>query len=212
MAKIKRKSVSAARSDSKKNDILNIASDIFLEKGYARASVNEMYRRSGISKETFYRYFESKEQLFLSVVDKELESYWQGLAILDDVPADQDPRTTLSVVGSAIVNYMFSKRIMAMRQLIFSETENHPGIGELYYNHGPRRAYKALNTYFEKQREKGVRWRVPSKTLAENFVAILLHRITLEYQCGVKTARSKAATKRHTNKVVQDFLDAYLIT
>jgi AcrR family transcriptional regulator len=212
MAK-KNKSDSATQSTSKKkDDILAIASDIFLEKGYARASVNEMYRRSRISKETFYRYFESKEQLFLSVIDKELESYWKGLTILDDVPDNQDPEMTLSRVGSELLSYLLAKNILALRQLIFSECSHHPRIGELYFDHGPVRAYKALSSYFEEQRKMGMHWRLPSSTLAEYFVALLFHKATLEQQCGIKKEPGKSACTRLAKKITHDFVAAYLVT
>lgn len=89
--------------NNKRTAILDIASDLFLEKGYAGASINEMYRRTGISKETFYRYFKDKEVLFLAVIDKELERYWKGLAILNDVPKEQDIRETLTRVGAGLI-------------------------------------------------------------------------------------------------------------
>ena len=199
------------RSESKKKvDILNVASDIFLEKGYAGASVNEMYRRSRISKETFYRYFKNKEHLFLAVIDKELESYWKQLAILDNVPDDQDPETTLGTVGSELVRYLFARRILALRQLIFSECARHPRIGELYFNHGPNRAYKVLTSYFERERKIGLQWKLPSRTLAENFIALLFHKATLEQQCGIKKAPNRATCKRLARKVARDFVTAYL--
>ena len=61
-------------SSTKREAILEIASELFLSLGYKGASVNEMSRRSGISKETFYRYFKSKQELFVAVLDKELQN------------------------------------------------------------------------------------------------------------------------------------------
>jgi TetR/AcrR family transcriptional repressor of mexJK operon len=202
---------SAIQSKSRKrDDILDIASDTFLEKGYVGASVNEMYRQSGISKETFYRYFKNKEHLFLAVVDKELESYWDGLAILNNVPENEDPETTLTSVGSELVSYLFAERIMALRQLIFSERARHPRIGQLYFDHGPTRAYKVLTAYFERERKMGVKWKLRSRTLAENFIALLLHKATLEQQCGIRKVPDKRASRRLAKKVAHGFVSAYL--
>ena len=195
----------------KKEAILEIASDLFLERGYDRASINEMYRRSGISKETFYRYFRDKEDLFLAVIDKELEIYWQGLSILDEVDGEHDIRETLTRVGSELIHYLSSDRVRALRQLIFSECENHPRIGQLYYNHGPQRAYQALASFFENQAGRGHRWRFDSYELAEYFVAMLLHRITLEQSCLIGKSRSQATIDKLAEHTASRFIDAFML-
>ncbi|MDH5354883.1 MAG: TetR/AcrR family transcriptional regulator [Gammaproteobacteria bacterium] len=197
--------------NNKRTAILDIASDLFLAKGYAGASINEMYRRTGISKETFYRYFKDKEMLFLAVIDKELESYWQGLAILDEVQKEQDTRETLTRVGGDLIFYLSSKRVRLLRQLIFNECENHPLIGQLYYDHGPERAYRAFTAYFDHQKDKGLNWRFDSNTLAESFVALLLHKITLQQSCRIEDTASESSSHLLAGKIVDHFLNAYML-
>ena len=47
----------------KKTEILNKALELFKEKGYDNVTVNEIASASNISKNTFYYYYESKEEL-----------------------------------------------------------------------------------------------------------------------------------------------------
>lgn len=196
-------------NSGKRNAILDIASDIFLKRGYQGASVNEMSRKSGISKETFYRYFRNKEQLFLAVIDKELQIYWDGLSLLDYVEKDEHALRTLSHVGSELVKYLVSERTMALRNLIFNECSNHPKIGRTYYSLGPERAYKAMKKYFDRQKRKGVKWRLSSRVLAENFVSLLLHKITVEQQCRIKRRPNKLEIKKISSSVARDFVGVY---
>ena len=196
-------------SADKRNAILNIASDIFLEHGYQGSSINEMSRTSGISKETFYRYFKNKEQLFLAVIDKELEIYWDGLSLLDYVEKDEHALRTLSHVGSELIKYLVSDRTMALRKLIFNECAHHPKIGRTYYAHGPERAYRAMKKYFDRQKKKGVKWRLSSRVLAENFVSLLLHKVTVEQQCGVKRRPNNREISRITNSIARNFVVIY---
>jgi AcrR family transcriptional regulator len=50
-------------SEERKNEILDAALEVFSEMGLAEASVDDVVRRSGLSKGTLYWYFKSKDRL-----------------------------------------------------------------------------------------------------------------------------------------------------
>ena len=56
------------KSEEKRLEILAIATEVFREKGYADASMNEIASRVGGSKSTLYNYFPSKEDLFVATM------------------------------------------------------------------------------------------------------------------------------------------------
>ncbi len=49
--------------------ILKVAFDLFIQKSYKEVTMKELVTRSGLSKGAFYHYFESKEQLFMEIID-----------------------------------------------------------------------------------------------------------------------------------------------
>jgi TetR/AcrR family transcriptional regulator, transcriptional repressor for nem operon len=55
-------------SDSKEH-IIMVACKLFLQKSYKEVTMKEIVEKTGLSKGAFYHYFESKEQLFLEVLD-----------------------------------------------------------------------------------------------------------------------------------------------
>lgn len=57
----------------KKTEILDEALRLFKEKGYADVTVNEIASASHISKNTFYYYYESKEELIRSLFEPDSE-------------------------------------------------------------------------------------------------------------------------------------------
>lgn len=59
--------------ENKRDHIFTIAVSEFALNGYAAASINRIARKAGISIGSLYSYFDSKEQLFLAVVDKGYE-------------------------------------------------------------------------------------------------------------------------------------------
>ena len=55
-------------SDSKEH-IITVACKLFLQKSFKEVTMKEIVEKTGLSKGAFYHYFESKEQLFLEVLD-----------------------------------------------------------------------------------------------------------------------------------------------
>lgn len=58
--------------------ILDAARTEFLEKGYAAARVDEIAKKSGVSKVLMYRYFGDKSEMFSRVVEAQLEEFERG--------------------------------------------------------------------------------------------------------------------------------------
>ena len=50
--------------DARRELILDVAQDVFLEEGFAAASMSTIAARLGGSKGTLYNYFRSKDELF----------------------------------------------------------------------------------------------------------------------------------------------------
>ena len=67
----KQKSPSALRREQekiqRKANILKIAENIFIEKGYDGTYVEEIAEKSGFTKSTLYKYYPTKDELFLAV-------------------------------------------------------------------------------------------------------------------------------------------------
>lgn len=59
----------ARRGDQLHEHILWVAKDVFLEMGFERASMDVVAVRAETSKRSLYAHFESKERLFLAVID-----------------------------------------------------------------------------------------------------------------------------------------------
>jgi AcrR family transcriptional regulator len=63
------------RGDELREHILWAAKDVFLELGFARASMDVVATRAATSKRSLYAHFESKDKLFLAVIDLVRELY-----------------------------------------------------------------------------------------------------------------------------------------
>ena len=57
------------KGERRKQDLLNIAYRMFIEKGYENTSVDDIVAEAGIAKGTYYYYFESKEATLEAVIE-----------------------------------------------------------------------------------------------------------------------------------------------
>jgi TetR/AcrR family transcriptional repressor of mexJK operon len=190
----------------KQQEILKVASGYFLEHGFQGTSVNVMAREAGISKESIYRYFSSKEELFEAVIARELAEYKKKLQFLDVQPDSLGLEAALVWAAESILAVVSSKRTLALRRLIFREAEKSPQIGEYYYGIGPQTAYLYLEKIFRRHREGA---RLEAAKLARNFVALLLHSEMLKLDCSVASPMSQAQLTAHAVKVSKEFLAIY---
>ena len=55
------------RKEARPGEIVDAALEVFAEKGFAAAKLDDIARRAGISKATLYLYFETKEEIFRAV-------------------------------------------------------------------------------------------------------------------------------------------------
>lgn len=56
------------RAEARPAEIVQAAYDVFSEKGFAAAKLDEIARRAGVSKGALYLYFDNKQQIFEAVV------------------------------------------------------------------------------------------------------------------------------------------------
>ena len=56
------------RAEDRPREICAAALEVFAEKGFAAAKLEEIAKRAGVSKGTLYLYFKDKEELFRAVV------------------------------------------------------------------------------------------------------------------------------------------------
>ena len=89
-----------ALESRRRTEILAIAATVFAEAGFAAADVQVIADRVGVGKGTIYRYFPTKEALFLAAVENGLAELRAEMdTILADPQADPLDQVRLSIRG-----------------------------------------------------------------------------------------------------------------
>ena len=198
---------SRLKPKAKEQEVLDVATEYFLQHGYRGASINAMARSSGISKESIYRYFSSKQQLFEAVIGRELIEYRRSLHRLDATLRSMELRAALVTVAEAILAIITTDRTQALRRLIFDEATRSPEVGQHYYKIGAAQAYTVLENVLETHAHQSD-FDIP--TLARHFAGLLCWRITLERQCAVRGEPTAQEITAFAATVVDDFAKAFL--
>jgi AcrR family transcriptional regulator len=142
--------VPAARSNRRgvlrREALLAVARDVFLEHGYANASIEEVVGRTGGSKASLYRYFGSKEGLFGAMVSEGCKEFLRDVAIPTAI--DGSLRDTLKAFGLRFFRmYTDAHRVKLMRAVI-AEATRFPGFAHQLYMEGPQQVRIGLAAFF----------------------------------------------------------------
>jgi len=100
--------------ERKRRHILEAASRVFAERDYHSVSMDQVARRARVGKGTLYRYFDSKEDLYLALLDSALLLLTDRLE--QEEKAGLPPDQTLSRMVSAIVS-TFGQHLPSFRVL-----------------------------------------------------------------------------------------------
>ena len=120
-----------AKSDVKRQKILETAYRLFRTHGFEKTSVSEITALVGGSKATIYSHFSSKEDLFVECMMAAAERYMEGArAHLGESHEDLD--TALHEYGKSFLQFFCSSDLIAVRRLMIAEAKR-SGVGKLFY-------------------------------------------------------------------------------
>jgi len=195
-----------SKPKAKEQEVLDVATDYFLEHGFQGASINAMARSSGISKESIYRYFSSKKQLFEAVIGRELAEYQASLRRLS-AEKTLDLRSALITFAETVMTVVTTDRTLAMRRLIFDEARRTPDVGQHYFKIGPEQALGAFEEILKSHRAESD---FEPAVLSRYFLAMTSWRTMLERECGVSPVPTRAEIRARVESIVTDFMKAFL--
>jgi AcrR family transcriptional regulator len=81
--------------------LLQIAAEVFAERGYAETTMAQLITRSGLTKGAFYFHFSSKEQLALAVIEEKQRQWIES--VLQAISAEPGAFDQLRAVAAALV-------------------------------------------------------------------------------------------------------------
>lgn len=162
--------------DARREAILDVAAEVFLEEGYDATSMSTIASKVGGSKSTLYNYFKSKEELFVAHVERYCG--WLGsemFQLLDEEVGDL--RAALTRLGRRYVTNVMSERNMRHFRLIATASERSPDIGRTFYEVGPLRGARLLGGFLARMKLEGRIEIEDPIVAAHQFIALCQNRM-----------------------------------
>jgi len=117
-----------------REQILRVATDLFLEQGYGSTSVESVAARAGVSKRTFYDRFEDKAALFAAVVHGIIEAIRPPASV--PLLAGANLPEILRRLAGLILKAALSPQAIALHRLVTGESNRFPELASAVENDG----------------------------------------------------------------------------
>jgi AcrR family transcriptional regulator len=142
------------RSEERPGEICAAALDLFAEKGFAAARLDEIARRAGVSKGTLSLYFTDKEELFRAVVRNAIAPQFgamtASLAALD-MPFEQIIRMFFTGFAANIGKLP----IGPVAKMVIGESRNFPELARVWHDEVASKAIGAMAGLVARAQERG---------------------------------------------------------
>lgn len=197
------------RTEARREAILEVASQVFLELGFKRASMTEIVRRIGGSKSTIYGYYPSKEALFQAVTEavgeKQIQTAFDELAAPN---ANAPIAMVLAKFGEKLTKFLCSPDLMATHRMVLAEA-GHSNVGELFYEAGPQKGIHQISAFFRLAMEHQRMRKDDPEVAAQQFFALLQAEIQRRWYYQAPAALSDLQIQEITQRAVATFSRAY---
>jgi AcrR family transcriptional regulator len=194
------------KTDAKRQEILAAAGDVFREQGFAGASMAAVAERVGGSKATLYRYFDSKEDLFVTVMlDAVLD---HANEVFDTLRPSEDLRRTLERFGASLLALSLSEESLSVRRNSIAEGSR-SGVGERLYERGAKLLWSRMADFLAGEMDAGRLRREDPWMVGMHLRGMLESDLVNRALIGADVDARKASLKLHAAKAVEALLRAY---
>ena len=109
--------------DKSKNQILDAALKVFVKKGYVSTTMDDIVNESGLSKGAIYHHYDSKNHLFLNLIDH-WETYFFTNIFKKNI-VNNNPDILLREIVKDVVYAFKNKKYIFLAELEFWSLANH---------------------------------------------------------------------------------------
>ncbi len=183
--------------------ILDATAAVFLEKGYERASTNEIARRAQTSKQTLYSLFPSKAELFIGVMTARIEHLFARHAYY--IASDEPPRQVLAAMGEMMLRIFRSHEFLALYRILVAQVHTFPEPALMLWRACVERGYTLLAEYLRTRGLGGPEY----EHSASRFVSFVLGDYVLNAMLDPALRMSERDLRQRVDEAVDDFLQLH---
>jgi len=192
--------------------VTDAARTLFLKKGYAGTTMEEIAAAAGLTKRTLYNNYPGKDALFTQIVVETIafaESFARGLRqeLAGGVTA-ANVGAALDDLGSRLALGIVRHEVIALRRLLIGEAREFPALAAKYFDRAPGEVLDALAAGFARLGKARV-LRISNARVAAAQFAYLVAGEPLDRAVLVGTIPSREHVKACAREGVKTFLARY---
>lgn len=196
------------RTAARRDAILEMAAQVFMEMGYERASMADIAKRAKTTKPTLYGYFPTKTDLFMSAI---IHCFGDSVVQAYSAPpsrASEDPRLVLTEFGEQHVSVVASPQATAFKRLI-AGTMTERSDAERFWELGNKRVVEMIERYLVAATEAGKLKVDNPKAAAQQLLSLYEAEITWGGPIGVPLELTPEMIREITERAVRVFIAAF---
>jgi AcrR family transcriptional regulator len=176
------------------------AARLFMERGYAGVAIEAVAAAAGVGKNTIYRRYATKADLFQAVVDEQIRT----LLTTPEAIEDGDLESRLNRLAVLLVEAALNPEKTAFQRLIIAEAERFPEIAAICLDRAFRPAVALARSVLERDGGDG-----DIDFAAQQFVAAIVYGPHLDALMGRRTLNTSDDIARYAGNAVALFLKGW---
>ncbi len=198
------------RGERRRREIAAVAEQVFFETGFADTTMQCIAARAGASKETLYRHFGSKEELFAEIVSARSRSFLEDLDERFEQPGTV--ADVLRSLGIKMLETMSGEDAVALCRIVIAESPRNPELGVLFMKAGPERVRERLTEFLAAACDRGELACSDTERAARIFLGAVLTNLHLTWLVlQTSPPMTWARMRAHVDEIVAMFMGRYAI-
>jgi len=181
-------------AEQKRQAIVLAAKSLFLDQGYAVTSMDTIAQATGVTKQTVYRYYPSKEALFAAVM--------QHIRLSESTPPYQFSSGSLQDelfrYGSQLLAFHLHPEALGLYRLMLTEGCQNHDLLKTFQTNGPRSFLEPLSQFLKNR---------CSKLTDPDFVASMFCSMILSPRSGVLMGHSPTLGEKEQHKHIKQVVE-----
>lgn len=198
---------SATEAATRIESLLDIAAEVFMEKGYEGTSVGEIAHRANASKQTLYSRYPTKAELFIAVLNRRCEAGF--LRAAEILHPDRPITEALTRFAAELIKPVVNDDWMRLHRTVIGAAGTFPEVGRMFWNNGPERAHQMMSNFILDRMNRGELRKEDPDEAAQLFLAMCAGRLWSRRLFGICAREAEAEVERYINQAAQMFLSIY---
>lgn len=181
-------------AEQKQQDIVAAAEALFLRQGYGVSSMDQVAQEAGVTKQTVYRYFASKNELFGAVMQRVRTAEFAPYRFGSGAIADE-----LNGYASYLLGFHLQEKALGLYRIMLTEAAQQDLLAT-FKSQGPQQVMQPLIDYLSQHT------RLEDPAFCAQMFATMILAPRNQLLMGHTQEMKKSAQKDHVQKVTQLFL------